>query len=423
MAIPRSACASAGASLMPSPTMATRFPPACSFFTSATFWSGQHLGQHVDRCRPRAPPSRPRPALVARDHPHFQPHVAQARARPPRASGLMVSAISIDAGRRAIHRDRDAGPSHCHFAARHARPHAVARLRRELGGLLQRDAALARLLPRWPCPADARNSARAEAASRSSSLSSNPAAGVIARHARLAARDGAGLVQHDGVDACAISSASPPLIRMPRSAPRPVPTMMAVGVASPSAHGQAMISTATAFTMAVANGAKNSQRAKVSSAAASTPSGEIAAHHVGQPRHGRARALRLLHHLDHLLQHRAAPHLGGLVPQAARAVDGARRTPPRPRALSTGMLSPVSMRFVHRRFALASPSPSTGMRSPGRTTTRSPARTSSTGDFHLRAVAQHARRGRLQVHQPADGFARPARAPALPACGPAGSAR
>ena len=61
----------------------------------------------------------------------------------------------------------------------------------------------------------------------------------------------------------AISSASPPLIRMPRSAPRPVPTMMAVGVARPSAHGQAMISTATAFTMAVANGAKNSQTPNV----------------------------------------------------------------------------------------------------------------------------------------------------------------
>ena len=48
----------------------------------------------------------------------------------------------------------------------------------------------------------------------------------------------------------AISSASPPLIRMPASAPRPVPTMIAVGVASPSAHGHAMISTATKFNSA-----------------------------------------------------------------------------------------------------------------------------------------------------------------------------
>ena len=43
----------------------------------------------------------------------------------------------------------------------------------------------------------------------------------------------------------AVSSASPLLIRMPFSAPLPVPTMMAVGVARPSAHGQAMTSTAT----------------------------------------------------------------------------------------------------------------------------------------------------------------------------------
>ena len=42
------------------------------------------------------------------------------------------------------------------------------------------------------------------------------------------------------------SSTSPPLMTMPSCAPRPVPTMIAVGVARPSAHGQAMISTATA---------------------------------------------------------------------------------------------------------------------------------------------------------------------------------
>ena len=44
--------------------------------------------------------------------------------------------------------------------------------------------------------------------------------------------------------AAAVSSASPPRIRMPASAPRPVPTMIAVGVARPIAHGQAMISDA-----------------------------------------------------------------------------------------------------------------------------------------------------------------------------------
>ena len=38
---------------------------------------------------------------------------------------------------------------------------------------------------------------------------------------------------------------------MPCRAATPVPAMMAVGVASPSAHGQAITSTATAFRMAV----------------------------------------------------------------------------------------------------------------------------------------------------------------------------
>ena len=42
------------------------------------------------------------------------------------------------------------------------------------------------------------------------------------------------------------SSTSGPLMRMPSWAPRPVPTSRAVGVARPSAHGQAMIRTATA---------------------------------------------------------------------------------------------------------------------------------------------------------------------------------
>ena len=43
-----------------------------------------------------------------------------------------------------------------------------------------------------------------------------------------------------------VSSAAPPLISTPFWAPTPVPTMTAVGVASPSAHGHAMTSTAIA---------------------------------------------------------------------------------------------------------------------------------------------------------------------------------
>ena len=43
----------------------------------------------------------------------------------------------------------------------------------------------------------------------------------------------------------ALSSASADLINIPLAAPRPVPTMMAVGVASPSAQGQETTNTET----------------------------------------------------------------------------------------------------------------------------------------------------------------------------------
>jgi len=42
------------------------------------------------------------------------------------------------------------------------------------------------------------------------------------------------------------SRTSTPLIRMPRRAPRPVPTAIATGVANPSAQGHATINTAIA---------------------------------------------------------------------------------------------------------------------------------------------------------------------------------
>jgi hypothetical protein len=48
----------------------------------------------------------------------------------------------------------------------------------------------------------------------------------------------------------AVSSASAERIRIPDWAPLPVPTMIDYGVSSPSAHGQAMIRTATAATNA-----------------------------------------------------------------------------------------------------------------------------------------------------------------------------
>merc|ERR1711871_643796 len=45
---------------------------------------------------------------------------------------------------------------------------------------------------------------------------------------------------------CAASKASPLLTKMPKDAPTLVPTIIAVGVANPSAHGQAITKTAIA---------------------------------------------------------------------------------------------------------------------------------------------------------------------------------
>ena len=67
------------------------------------------------------------------------------------------------------------------------------------------------------------------------------------------------------------SSTSGPLITIPSCAPRPVPTIRAVGVARPSAQGHAMMSTATeAVKASVGSPVTTSQPARVASESAST---------------------------------------------------------------------------------------------------------------------------------------------------------
>src|SRR5215212_11587701 len=89
------------------------------------------------------------------------------------------------------------------------------------------------------------------------------------RQAWLSLGERAGFIEDDGGQAARHSSASPPLTRMPR----PVPTMMEVGVARPMAHGQAMMSTATKFMSANVNagsGPKRNQIMKTSVASTMT---------------------------------------------------------------------------------------------------------------------------------------------------------
>ena len=69
------------------------------------------------------------------------------------------------------------------------------------------------------------------------------------------------------------SNASAFLNNTPKVAPRPVPTMMDIGVANPRAQGQAMIRTATAFITAKArrgSGPQSPQTTKASTAISTT---------------------------------------------------------------------------------------------------------------------------------------------------------
>ena len=111
-----------------------------------------------------------------------------------------------------------------------------------------------------------------------------------------------------------------------------------------------------------------------------------------------------------------------LIAEAAGTVDRARENTGR-----RGLYPPACFRrsawIRPPRIRLRRTAPSTAMRSPGRTTTRSPARTCSTG-VSTSAPSRNTRAvGRLQVHQMADGIGSLGRARALQQSGPAGSAQ
>ena len=167
---------------------------------------------------------------------------------------------------------------------------------------------------------------------------------------------------------------------MPASAPRPVPTMTAAGVARPIAHGQAITTTLMNADSASVNrgsGPAMNQIAKVTEARIST-SGT------------KASAIRS-----------ASRWTGALLPWARRTASTIRASavscptrvalmtkvpvrfivPPTtsvPGAISTGTGSPVSM-LVSMLEAPSRTTPSTGTLSPGRTRTRSPTATRTSG--------------------------------------------
>ena len=105
----------------------------------------------------------------------------------------------------------------------------------------------------------------------------------------------------------AISSAWASLIRMPNSAPRPLATRIAVGVASPNAQGHATTSTATvADKPSHQSPADKPQASSVASGDHQHDRHEPRHDAVGQPLNFGFRFLRPPHQLDHLRQRRLA---------------------------------------------------------------------------------------------------------------------
>ena len=175
------------------------------------------------------------------------------------------------------------------------------------------------------------------------------------------------------------SRISGPLIRIPSCAPRPVPTISAVGVASPSAHGQAMITTATAAVNAAAALPPNaSQPASVSSESAITIGTNTPETRSASRCTSRLARLRLRDQPRDLRQRRVGADPRRAHDQASRGVDRRARHLDRPRPTSTGTDSPVSIEASTADSPLST-TPSVAIFSPGRTTNRSPTRSCSTG--------------------------------------------
>ena len=198
---------------------------------------------------------------------------------------------------------------------------------------------------------------------------------------------------------------------MPAFAPSPTPTISAVGVARPSAHGQAITSTAVARIRAAAQSPESKPFAtSVTAAMAST---------AGTNRADTRSASRWTGAFEPCAAATCRTIAASSV-EAPTAVARQRSGPPSltvpasttsPGAFATGSLSPVSIAS----FTADSPSstwPSNATLSPARTTNTSPTRTAASGNFLHFAVALASNRRRLQLEEVANGVGRPgARAP------------
>ena len=176
------------------------------------------------------------------------------------------------------------------------------------------------------------------------------------------------------------SSTSALRIRTPLLAPRPMPTVIDMGVASPKAQGHAMINTATAFVIADANrgsGPNASQATNVIAETATTAGTNTADTWSASFCTGARLICACATSRTICASSVSSPTCSAVIVNAPERLS----VPPvtrSPGALIAGSESPV-ISDSSTELAPSATRPSTGTLSPGRTRNRSPCRTSSSG--------------------------------------------
>ena len=394
MAMPTSACARAGASLMPSPTMARRAPPCCSAAIVRALPSGRTPA--ISRSMPtsraigcadasRSPVSitgsmpSPRSDAIAAA---LEPRAASRSRIEPRTRPSTATTAIVDASSSAPGTAMPAPAIHSGVPARARWPPMTpstpcpgwATTSVAGFGRIPRSSAHPTMARASGCSLERSSDAATESTSRSVAPRCTTTPDTRGRPSVTVPV----LSSTTVVTRASASSAAPPLTRMPRRAAAAVPAMIAAGVASPIAHGQAMMSVDTTATRARAQrsstGPNSSHAVPVMPAITNT---------AGTKRALTRSASRAIGALLACAASTARTTCASTVAVPTfvatnRSAPAPLTVPPStasPGALATGIGSPVSIdsSMLDRPD---STTPSTGTREPGRTRTRSPTATS-----------------------------------------------
>ena len=257
--------------------------------------------------------------------------------------------------------------------ARTPRPWTASKPSTGCWGSLRSDASSTMAAPRGCSEGASR-----QAASPSRAFSASPSAGRISVTWGLPWVKVPVLSRTTVLMVCRVSRASADLTRMPFSAPLPVPTIIATGVARPRAQGQEITSTATPPVRALVTlPVARSHTTAVTSAMTMTTGTKIpdtlsASLAMGALEEDASSTRRIIwaRVVSSPTRRASKTKEPDLLMDAAATLS--------PTVLSTGRLSPVRA-LSSTAEAPSTMTPSTGMDCPGRTTIRSPTTTSSTG--------------------------------------------